>query len=243
MATLALAAAGAAAGSALLPTGLSLLGASISGATIGAQVGALAGSYVDQALFGASGQSRSVAGPRLSDLRVTTSTEGAPVPRVYGRARIGGQVIWATEFEEEVVTSEAGGGGKGGSSGSGTVSQTDYRYYANFAVALAEGPLASIGRIWADGRELDLSGIAYRFYPGHEAQTPDSLIAARLGADAPAYRGVAYIVFERLALSQFGNRLPQLSFEVFRGGDPFAELIRGVVLIPGSGEFFPSPSP
>ena len=32
---------------------------------------------------------------------------------------------------------------------------TNYFYYANFAVALCEGPVARIGRIWADGRELD----------------------------------------------------------------------------------------
>src|SRR5690606_34660504 len=54
---------------------------------------------------------------------------------------------------------------------------------------------------------------------------------------APAFRGTAYIVFERLALAQFGNRLPQLSFEVFRSPEPETGAIRGVVLIPGSGEF------
>ncbi|MEQ1712283.1 MAG: hypothetical protein ABL908_12900, partial [Hyphomicrobium sp.] len=52
MATLALAAAGAAVGSAVLPAGFTLLGATISGAAIGSQLGAFAGSYVDQALFG-----------------------------------------------------------------------------------------------------------------------------------------------------------------------------------------------
>src|SRR5690606_11468234 len=128
MATLALAAAGAAAGSALLPSGLTVLGATIGGATIGSQAGALAGSCVDQALFGASGQSRTFAGPRLTDLRVTASTEGAPIPRVYGRARVGGQVIWATDFEEEVVTSQAGGGGKG-VGGGGAAKNIEYRYY------------------------------------------------------------------------------------------------------------------
>ena len=85
MATLAFAAAGAAIG-ALLPTGS--LFAARAAAMIGAQVGAFAGSYVDQALFGA-GQGRSVEGPRLKDLHVTASTEGAPIPRLYGRARLG----------------------------------------------------------------------------------------------------------------------------------------------------------
>lgn len=241
MATLALAAAGSAVGSALLPSGLTVLGATIGGATIGSQIGALAGSFVDQALFGVTGQSRPFAGPRLSDLRVTASTEGAPIPRVYGRARIGGQVIWATDFEEEVVTSKVGGGGKGVGGGS-AAKQIEYRYYANFAVGLADGEISGIGRVWADGQELDLGSVTWRLYTGSEDQQPDSLISAREGADhAPAYRGLAYIVFERMALAAYGNRLPQLSFEVFRAVDDFHRNIRGVVLIPGSGEFVYSP--
>src|SRR6185503_9516761 len=114
MATLALAVAGAAAGSALLPAGVTILGATLTGAAVGAQVGAFAGSFVDRALFGASGQSRALAGPRLTELRITGSSEGAPIPRLYGRARLGGQLIWATDFEEEVVTASQSGGGKGG---------------------------------------------------------------------------------------------------------------------------------
>ena len=33
---------------------------------------------------------------------------------------------------------------------------------------------------------------------------------------APAYRGIAYVVIEDLALAAFGNRVPQFSFEVVR---------------------------
>ena len=251
MATLALAAAGAAVGNALLPAGVTVLGATMSGAAIGAQVGALAGAFVDQALVRPSGQSRTFQGPRLSDLHVTASTEGSPIPRIYGRARLGGQVIWATPFEEQVITTTqhsgggAGGGGKGrsrggggGSSGGATVTQIEYRYYANFAVAVAEGPISAIGRIWADGRELDQSAVTLRVHPGTETQEADALIVAREGADrAPTYRGTAYVVFEHLALAPFGNRIPQLSFEVHRAIDAVHAQIRSVVLIPGSGEF------
>ena len=56
-------------------------------------------------------------------------------------------------------------------------------------------------------------------------------------ANAPAYRGIAYIVFERLALAAFGNRMPQLSFEIQRSVERSARQMRGVVIIPGSGEF------
>ncbi len=46
-----------------------------------------------------------------------------------------------------------------------------------------------------------------------------------------------------MALAEFGNRIPQLSFEVHRSVEPFGEEIKGVVLIPGSGEFVYATSP
>ena len=230
MATLALAVAGSVIGGAAFPAGVSVLGATLTGAGIGSQIGAVAGSIVDQALLG--GRTRNVEGPRLTELHITASTEGAPIPRIYGRVRLGAQVIWATPFEEEVVTSSSGGG-KGLSGIGGSATTTQYRYYANFAVALAEGEISGIGRLWADGREIDRSQIAHRVYVGSETQEADSLIVAREGADsAPAYRGTAYVVFERLALADFGNRLPQLSFEVYRAVEQFGNEIRAVVLIP-----------
>jgi GTA TIM-barrel-like domain len=242
MATLALAVAGAAVGSALLPAGLTVLGATITGATLGSQLGALAGSFIDKALLGPSGRSTLPHGPRLSDLRVTASSEGAPIPRLYGRARLGGQIVWATNLEEEAVQQGSGGGGKGGGSQSQASSSIEYRYFANFTVALAEGPISGLGRVWADGKELDLSTVTYRLYTGSEDQLPDSLIEAKQGTgNAPAYRGLAYIVFERMALAPFGNRIPQLSFEVHRAVDAFDGLVRAVCLIPGAGEFVYAP--
>jgi len=78
-------------------------------------------------------------------------------------------------------------------------------------------------------------------YPGDEAQAADPFISAKLGAaNTPAYRGMAYVVFEELGLSPFGNRLPQISFEVFRplaDSDTAEGLTRAVTLIPASGEF------
>ena len=160
------------------------------------------------------------------------------IPRLYGRMRMGGNIIWATDFREETKTTTQGGG-KGG--GGGKVKTTEYLYYASFAVALCEGPITGIGRIWADGKPMDLSGVTWRWYPGDEAQTADPFIAAKMGAaSTPAYRGTAYVVFEELALSTYGNRLPQLSFEVFRplaDPDTAEGLTRAVTMIPASGEF------
>ncbi|RDW14244.1 baseplate multidomain protein megatron [Paracoccus thiocyanatus] len=233
MATLVLGAAGAAIGGSI---GGAILG--VSAATIGGFIGSSIGSVVDSWLISSLAPTQRIEGARLDTLRITSATEGAVIPRLYGRMRMGGNIIWATDFREETKTTTQGGG-KGG--GGGKVKTTEYLYYASFAVALCEGPITGIGRIWADGKPMDLSGVTWRWYPGDETQTADPLIAARMGAaNTPAYRGTAYVVFEELALSTYGNRLPQLSFEVFRplaDADTAEGLTRAVTLIPASGEF------
>ena len=233
MATLVLGAAGAAIGGSI---GGAILG--VSAATIGGFIGSTIGSVVDSWIISSLAPTQRIEGARLDTLRITSATEGAVIPRLYGRMRMGGNIIWATDFREETKTTTQGGG-KGG--GGGKVKTTEYLYYASFAVALCEGPITGIGRIWADGKPMDLSGVTWRWYPGDEAQTADPFIAARMGAaNTPAYRGTAYVVFEELALSTYGNRLPQLSFEVFRplaDPDTAEGLTRAVTMIPASGEF------
>jgi hypothetical protein len=213
MATLVLQTAGAAVGGLFGPLG----------ATVGRAVGGLAGALVDRALIGGERSE----GARLSSLEVQTADEGRPIPRVYGRVRIAGTVIWATRLEEEAVDQ---GGGKGGAT------TRSYRYYANFAVGICEGPVTRIGRIWADGKPLDLADITVRLHKGNADAAPDPLIAAKQVA-APAYRGLAYAVFERLPLDPFGNRIPQLAFEVIRVVDRLEGMVRAVTMIPGSTEF------
>src|SRR6185503_4750358 len=136
MAALVLSIAGAAAGG-------SLFGAA--GAIAGRLVGALAGSAIDQALFG--GRKISADGPRLSDLEVMASTAGAPIPRLYGRARLSGQIIWATRLEEVIGSDTQSTGGKG-MGGRVTTTTTTYSYFANFAVGLCERPIGTVLRVW-----------------------------------------------------------------------------------------------
>jgi hypothetical protein len=234
MATLVLGAAGAAIGGSI---GGAILG--VSAATIGGFIGSTIGSVVDSWIISSLAPTQRIEGARMDNLRITSATEGAVIPRLYGRMRIGGNIIWATDFREETKTTTQGGGKGGG--GGGKVKTTEYFYYASVAVALCEGPITGIGRIWADGKPLDLSGVTWRWYPGDESQTPDPFIAAKMGAgNAPAYRGTAYVVLIDLALANFGNRLPQLSFEVFRplaDPDTAEGLTRAVTMIPASGEF------
>ena len=88
------------------------------GSSIGRVLGGFGGSFVDAALQPHASPRYSI-GPRLKSMDGITSTEGAGVPRIYGRARIGGQMIWATRFLERVNVSfeqtqhqGKGGGGR-----------------------------------------------------------------------------------------------------------------------------------
>lgn len=205
------------------------------GGGIGRALGSFAGAQLDRLAVSALAAPRQ-RGPRLETLKVQSSADGAPMACVFGRARTTGQVIWAARFLEKRNERT---GGKGGPR------TVDYDYTLSFAVALCEGPIDGVGRVWADGRPLNLTGVTMRVHRGTEDQHPDPLIQA-VERGAPAYRGTAYVVFEELPLGPFGNRPPQLSFEVFRrpadaGG--LEERLEGVCLIPGAGEFCLATSP
>ncbi len=194
------------------------------GGPVGGAIGALAGRQVDALVFGPNGRE----GPRLKELAVTTSSYGTPIPRHFGRVRTAGTIVWATDLAEHKTKQ---GNGKG------RPSTTTYSYTASFAVALASRPIAGIGRIWADGNLLrgaagDLKAAgALRLYTGEGDQLPDPLIAAAEGAaNCPAFRGLAYAVFEDLELGDFGNRIPALSFEVIAedGDVALADIVAGI---------------
>ena len=208
---------------------LSSIGQAIGGPA-GSAVGSFIGQGIDRAVIAGLEPPRQ-RGPRLEGLKLQGTAEGAPLSCVLGRARITGQVIWAARFREDRRTSSAGKGGP---------RTVEYGYSLSFAVALCEGEIDGLGRIWADGQPLDLTDVTLRLHRGGEAQAPDPLIEA-VEDEAPAYRGTAYVVFEDLPLGPFGNRVPQLSFEVFRrprGETPRLEdRLEGVCLIPGAGEF------
>jgi hypothetical protein len=213
------------------------VGAAI-GSALSSTIAAYAAGAAERLIFGP--RKRRVTGPRLESFQIQSSTEGAGVPRLYGRARLAGQLIWAANFKE-TVSETTQRSGKGGRLGTKTTT-TEYLYSISFAVGLAEGAVHRLGRVWADGKPLDLSKLNYRFYHGTEDQTADPLIEAVEGAPAPAFRGLCYIVFEDMPLRDFGNRIPQLSFELERSlrdtaQDSLENAVTALTLIPGSGEF------
>ncbi len=232
----------------LIITAASSLGGAVARSGIGSflartaatTAGAYAAGYAERLIFGP--QKRAVEGPRLNSFSVQAAQEGAPVLRVYGRARVSGQLIWAANFKETASETAQAAGGKGARATSQTT-YTEYLYSISLAVGLCEGEIDRVGRVWADGKPFDLSRHNVRIYRGTQTQRPDGLIEAIEGAGAvPGFRGLAYVVFEDLPLKDFGNRIPQFSFEVeksLRRNDPAAleNVLTAVSVIPGSGEF------
>jgi hypothetical protein len=216
------------------------------GGIIGAMIGGLIDRQVMMALTPNTTTNVTSTGPRVTEMSVTSSTEGTVLPKLFGRVRLGGQVIWCTQFKEvaeTTTTSQSQGGKGGGGEQTQTTTTAVYKYYLSFAVAFCAGnSMASIGRVWLDSNLADLSKYTWRFYPGSQYQPADTLIQAKEGVGAtPAYRGTAYIVFEDMPLEDFGNRMPQVTAEIvvpLETDDPddLSNAGRAYQLIPGSGE-------
>jgi Putative phage tail protein len=199
------------------------LGLTAAGGYLFGPLGAGAGALVGSFLFGSASQK--VEGPRLGDLSVAASSYGGVIPVGFGTQKVAGTMIWATDIREEKHTNTQGGGLFGG----GT-KVVEYRYFANFAVALGEGPAGAVTRIWAgdkliarlrssDHAKANHPKYRFRIYLGTEDQQPDPLIRKHVPANAaPAHRGLVYIVFEDLPLDEFGNRVPPITAEVSWGG-------------------------
>jgi hypothetical protein len=225
MASLAIAAAGATIGGAI-GWGTSYAGVAIA-------LGWTAGATLGNALFPTKQPSQNYEGPRINELPIQTSSYGHPIPRVWGGARIAGNMIWTSGIKETKHVDEySTGGGKGG--GGSTSTSTTYTYSSSFAIAICEGEIGDIGRIWADSQLVDAvapdadmkdyyiqKSLAYSgaksltVYRGTEDQLPCPLIESYEGTgNVPAYRGIAYIVFEDFELGDYGNRRPSFEFEI-----------------------------
>lgn len=171
---------------------------------------------------------------KLDDLRLSGSGYGAMIPQTWGRTRIGGNVIWTTDLVEHVKKK------KQKSKGGGGQTVNTYSYTASFAVAVCKGP-ADVLRIWAEDDTLIYDSTAtphskYNItpYTGDETQMPDDLMESFLGAgQVPAYRGLCYVVFEDLLLTDWGNRIPNMSFEVDTGAETVESVLTDLSLQAG----------
>ncbi|MGB4191012.1 MAG: glycoside hydrolase TIM-barrel-like domain-containing protein [Rickettsiales bacterium] len=221
----------------------SILGNSLAGpmgSAIGYGVGAALGQEYDQQRLGKNKRVPIIG--KLSDLSIQTSTYGRMIPIIYGKAKIAGNIIWASNIKEErrdYYQRRSKFGGK-------SLASTEYSYSVSLAIAIAEGEIDEILRVWLNDQLIDPRKSCYRFYNGSEDQMPDPLIEANCGhGKTPAFRGLSYIVIEDLQLGEFGNQIPNFLFEVRRKLKiqdlsteiALEERIKAMIMIPGSGEF------
>ncbi len=195
------------------------------GPFVGAQIGLTLGALLDPP------KGPTISGPRIADLSVQTSAYGTSIPRIYGICIVTGNVFWIENNRLKETVTKKKSGGKGGPK---TTTKT-YSYSATFAVGLCEGPIVGVLRIWVgpnliyhagstDQQTIIASNEAaegFRLYLGDEEQLPDPRMQAALGVDnTPAFRGLAYIVFDDFQLEKYGNTMSgaQVKVEVMRSG-------------------------
>lgn len=187
---------------------------------LGAAIGGMVGGAIDPP------KGPKIVGPKLSDLSVQTNTYGANIPRVWGTLATFGNIFWVENNQLKETTSSESQGGKGGGGGQEVETTT---YSVTFALGLCQGPIDAVRRIWCSGKLIydagatDYEGIVasnltsstFRLYRGTDDQLPDWRMQAALGvANVPAYRGLAYIVFDDFQLEEFGNSILGAQFKV-----------------------------
>src|SRR5579862_9096526 len=79
---------------------------------------------------------------RVNNIRVTSSSQGKPVPAAMGQGRLHQSLLWL----DGLVSWKSDMGGKGGGK-----STAGYIYASNVIAALCNGPVAAIGSVW-DGQ-------------------------------------------------------------------------------------------
>ncbi len=184
------------------------------GAALGSMIGGTIGSLVG----------RTKAGP--AKLEKTESAYGAALPIVYGTSLSPGVLLWASDVRQvqpdslEHPTTVTGTGPIGS-----LIADQSLVNVCDFAIAICRGPVARVNKVWADGHLIvDNSGDSnltsptrYRdrmtVYLGTESQSADPTIEA-METIAPAYRGVAYVVFKDWPLDDWEGRIPEFRFEV-----------------------------
>lgn len=144
-------------------------------------------------------------GERISDGRTLRADYGTALPFGFGLQRIAGHVMWADRVERVVEESKVG---KGGLFSGGSVSTVTL--YRSFAVAFLRGPIVEFQKVFSGNKVLwdmnesaDDNRINPTFYLGDEDQEADPHMEAKLGAgEVPGYRGVAYMVVERMNMTE-----------------------------------------
>lgn len=150
---------------------------------------------------------------RILSLQVQQSSQGLTLPVIYGRTRVAGNLIWYGDFvtiEHKTTTRQ---GGKGG----GGITQEDikYTYEAAVMLALCEGEIQGVGRIWREKEKFDsLAQLRLTLMRGGDEQPLwTHLQQAKHQDQALNYSGTAYLCSPNYELTK-SAQIYQHNFEV-----------------------------
>ena len=150
---------------------------------------------------------------RILSLQVQQSSQGLTLPVIYGRTRVAGNLVWYGDFvtiEHKTTTRQ---GGKGG----GGVTQEDikYTYEAAVMLALCEGEIQGVGRIWREKEKFDsLAQLRLTLMRGGDEQPLwTHLQQAKHQDQALNYSGTAYLCSPNYELTK-SAQIYQHNFEV-----------------------------
>ncbi|QDD62641.1 hypothetical protein EJD96_00030 (plasmid) [Herbaspirillum seropedicae] len=145
-------------------------------------------------LFGGGTKGINTTGTMALGLQIQTSAYGLGLPIVYGTTRVSGNLIWYGDFTPiaHTTSSSAGGGGGKGGGGGGESTNTTYTYTAGLAIAICEGPIASVNGVFVDKSYYDV-GRLFSYFKGTYPQAPWSYLATYHPDQAISYQGIAYV--------------------------------------------------
>lgn len=176
------------------------------------------------------------------ELSITTATEAALAPVVFGTSRLSGNLLRydlsgfsATATYEEQQQPSGGGKGGGGDQPEAQPVLTGYDYRLYYEVGLCMGPVDEIGRIW-DGNNLEVVGQGSATWSGGGGHYQSASVAGKDfggpiyinkgradqvpvnaygGSPGQNYRGVSFVALQNFLIGK--QPVPRtLMFEVTR---------------------------
>ena len=157
---------------------------------------------------------------RLSTVRLQTSSYGRPIPMVYGRTRVSGNLLWYGNFIATPHTTTTSSGGKGGPGGV-TQEHTSFTYSAAFIFGLGHGPATLINQVYNNKSKNSLAVYGFTAFLGTYAQNEWGFISGYAPSESLRYRGEVYVAASAFQLGEQSS-LPNLSFDV-TGKLPYAQ--------------------
>lgn len=146
----------------------------------------------------------------IADFQINTASYGEVVPEILGTTRVSGNIIDYEDFTAHEHSSTTRTGKGGGSKHT----EITYTYTVAAAIALCEGPIAGVGKVWRDKEIYTYPSekIELTLFNGEQGQAPWPYMVSKHPDKALPYSGLAYMA----GVVDLGERgsLPQYNFEI-----------------------------